>query len=379
MERFTITQEKPRLAYDGNLEIEEYKSLSVLEGKIPQEEYANNFLRWKQEKIFNLATNLGERFNAQLFEVNYPIESGRLMNPFRDEFMLDSIVCGQQKRLSSHFNHDDKRELCEVVTFSAVESYFANRAGRLVVPSPEGGSFGSNFVDVYSSFTQGGKDFVKMQRFPTDLSLSSHWKAAQKLTSELLGEQAVTEKDVQIKTLVLETNSSIEELRKIYTPERKAISIEKYQALVRVCKPLINNYIDSIVSGENEEEIQRNLNATLKFADIYMGCDVDARKQISRQHVFTKDNVGYAAAALGRQEVREVATGCGLQGTSSGTRIIGRMDLIRSALFSGSRFNPFSEGEEDRGDFPCPQCDYTITYGAGITECPNCGLAATCS
>ncbi len=374
-ERFT-TQEKPRQAYTTRLEIEEYQSLSALEGEIPPQEYAQLLLSWKQEKVFNQQTNLGERFNAQLFEVDYPLENGRLKNPFRNENMLESIVTGQQKRLDKSLSHDDKREIAEVVTFSAVESYFAQNSGTLVVPSPAGGSFGNNYVDVYTSREEDGKKLVRLQRFPTDLSLGQHWEAAQALTREALGKQSDKEKDIQIKTLVLETKLTVDQLRNIYTPGRNTTSTQKYQELKNACGPLINYYIDSILDGAPENTVATNHNSILKFADICMGKDTDSIGQITPRHIFNETNVAYAAAALGKQDTRPVMTGCGLQGSTTGNPK--RMDLVASLLFSGPQNNLFSTGEEDKSDFPCPKCGHIIIYGSGTKQCPGCGLEATC-
>lgn len=375
-ERLT-TQERPRLAYSVQLEIDEYQNISRLEGTIPLEEYAQRLLIWKQEKILNQQTNLGERYNAQLFEVNYPAVDGRLVNPFRDEPMLNSLVTGQQQRLSRNLDHDDKRELVEVETFCAVESYFAQNSGILVVPSPPGGSFDRNYVDVYSDYEQGGKKFVKMQRFPTDLSAQQHWEVAQKLTSEPLGAQQEHEPDVQIKTLVLEANLTIEQLRALYTPDRNTITVQKYQEITNVTNPQINFYIDSIIAGRPLKEIHQNHNAIIKSADIFMGKDTDSTYQITRSYLLKESNAAHIAAVLGQQDIIPVKTGCGLQGAPASS--IGKIDLIASNLFLGPQNNLFSTGEEDKSDFPCPKCGYTITYGAGIKQCPGCGLEATCA
>lgn len=374
---FSTTYEVPKakLAYNVQLEINEFQKLSQLEGRIPPEQFAQELLKWRQEKLINQQTNLGERFNAQLFEVSYPITNNRLQNPFRNEPMLDSIVNGQQERFSARqLSRDDKRELVEVTTFSAVESYFQKNEGALIVPSPAGGSFGLNFVDVYHSQNINSEKSVVMSRFPTNLSLQEHWQLAQKLTSFPLGEISPAEKDIQIKSLVIQTPLTINEIRKIYRPEENTTSLFQYNKLLTATNGLINNYVDSIIRGEPMHVVQRNHNSVLKFADIYMGRDTDLTHKITPSHTFNPENIARVAAMLGSQEIRTVKTGCGLQGSAARSQ-----DLIFRSLFEVPGENLFSVGEDEHGTLTI-KCEsegcgatYQRTPGKLEKNCRKCG------
>ena len=151
----TPNLERQNLAYDYRLDCDEYDRLSKLEGLIPQEDYVQLFLNWQREKLINLETNIGERFNAQMFEVKYPTKGDRMMHPSREEFALDTVVRGQQHRLgdTQNLTHDRKRELAEILSFSAAESFFAQNPeseDNLINASPPGGNYLQNFIDIYN-------------------------------------------------------------------------------------------------------------------------------------------------------------------------------------------------------------------------------------
>lgn len=368
------------LAFDSQLVINDWHEISSLEGSIPPSEYAQRYIRYQEEQQTNLNTNIGERFNAVLFEVSYPIKNKRLVNPFRDEYALDTVINGQQHRLgkSTDLDHDQLRELAEIVSFSAVEIHLQDHPeDMLIIPSPDGGNYNSNFVDIYRLDSE--KNIVKMHRLAVSTSIQEHIDIAFNLTGEhLLTRHSA---DIELKSIVISTRKTFDEICSIYMPDEEAISLEEYQNLKIAYKPWVEMYMQAVQRGESKKQLDKLLIMGYKAMDIFLNKDSDSTNTITPHTIYKPVDIPRIIHILEPQSVRQVKTGCGIQvGSSSKT------DLIFSSLF-GSTFDLFNSTEQEEvKDFRCPgkmedgsDCTYIIKAYSGITTCPKCSLEATCA
>ena len=375
----TPNLERQNLAYDYRLDCDEYDRLSKLEGLIPQEDYVQLFLNWQREKLINLETNIGERFNAQMFEVKYPTKGDRMMHPSREEFALDTVVRGQQHRLgdTQNLTHNRKRELAEILSFSAVESFFAQNPeseDNLINASPPGGNYLQNFIDIYNLENEENVKFIRMRRYAISTTLQDHLNIVQSLagSSEEINRD---EADIEIKSVVFKTSKTIEEILALYIPDQNTLGLEEYQKLKEAYHPWAINYIDAIIRGEPTGIIERNLRAGYKFADIYLGKDTDQTKSVSPSSVYSLQEITHIAPILGTQTIKEVRTGCGIQGGSSAKS----WDLVYSSFVDSSllstALSPNSEDQYGTLEIHCEECGATYNRNPGRLEekCRRCG------
>lgn len=384
-------QERKNIAYDCQLDQQEFAKISKLEGQVPPQEFAQIILNWQREVLINQETNLGERFNAQLFEVHYPLKNGRMMHPRQNIPFLDSLVEGQQHRLGqdTNLNHNQKRELAEVISFSAVESHFAQTPQSnetLINPSPPSGDYGGNFIDVFDSEQKEGQTYVRLRRFAVSATLKNHWEIARLLTESQLASNNPQDKiDIKIKSVAIKTSKTTDEILDLYLPDQTALNLEDYQKLKNKYQPFAREYINAVMSGKSTRELEQIHNAGLKYADIQMGKDIDSTGTITTTPTGSPQEIPFIINVLGRQDLRPVATGCGIQGNLNGRYL----DLTYSSLFNINSFD-FKKSSEDKSDFRCPgykinedtgkkeRCTNIIRYGSGIRTCPKCGEQAKC-
>lgn len=374
---FSESSDTPK-SYDCQFDIDSYTRLCRLESKIPPAEYVRRFLNWHRETLINLETNLGERFNAQLFEFRYPLEDNRMMHPFANQPFLDNIIEGQQHRLGSdsNLNHNQKRELAEVISFSTIESYFLDNPesqGKLINPSPPGGDYGSNFIDVFDLALTNDQTSVRIRRFAVSTSPRDHWALAQKLTNnQLPSDTPASEQDIKLKETVIRTSKTDKEILDLYLPDQSALSLEDYAKLKDIYKPWASDYIEAITSGATIDQAEKNLKDGLIFADIKMGHAADPTGTITDKSNFEPMDIAHFHSILAPQQLRFVKTGCGIQGHSA----TNNRDLISSTIYNLNSTSLFS-GEDEYGTLQihCEECDTTYQRTPGKLEksCRRCG------
>ena len=379
------TIDRRKLAYDCQFDIDTYQKITRLEGAIPPQEFVQIMLTWQREVMINLETNLGERFNAQLFEVHYPLEKGRMMHPRQNVPFLDSLVEGQQHRLGqdTNLNHNQKRELAEVISFSAVESCFAEtpRSNKTFInPSPPSGDYGGNFIDVFDSEQKKDQTYVRLRRFAVSTTLKNHWEIAQLLTeNQLASNNHQDEIDIKIKSVAIKTSKTTDEILDLYLLDQTALNLEDYRQLKNKYQPFASEYINAVMSGKSTRELEQIHNAGLKYADIQMGEDIDSTGTVTITPANNHQEIPFIINVLGNQDLRPVVTGCGIQGNLNG----GYVDLTYSSLFNINSFD-YLKSSKDKSDFHCPgkkdgsPCSYIIRYGSGVRKCPKCGEEAKC-
>lgn len=382
----TLEKQEEIRAYDWGLDRKKWLEISAQEGQIPPAEYAQTVLDFQRETLINLETNLGERFNAQLFEVYYPLENGRMMHPRQNVPFLDSLVEGQQHRLGqdTNLNRNQKRELAEVISFSAVESYFTENSQSdktFINSSPPSGDYGGNFIDVFDSQQKKGQTCVRLRRFAVSATLKDHWEIAQVLTeNQLASNNPQDEIDIKIKSVAIKTSKTTDEILDLYLPDQTALNLEDYQELKNKYQPFAREYINAVMSGKSIVELEQIHNAGLKYADIQMGKDIDSTGTVTSTPTGNPQKIPFIINVLGSQDLRPVATGCGIQGNLNS----GYVDLTYTSLFNINSFD-YSKSSKDKSDFRCPgkkkngsPCTFTIKYGSGIRTCPKCGEEAKC-
>lgn len=373
MERLQ-TKERKKLAYNCQSDIDSFNRLKNLEGKIEPADYAQQFLSWYQETQINLETNLGERYNAQMFEVNYPIKNGRILNPFREKPFLDNIVEGQQDYLgeSRHLNHNQKRELAEVIAFSAVEGHIMDSPNaNFINPSPPGGDYEGNFIDIFNLEKEDGKDFVQIRRFAVSTPKEDHWRIAQKLTGNALDNQTPPEEqDVVLKEIVIKTTKTAKDLLNLYIPDQNALSLEGYEKLKVEYKPWTKNYIEAIMNNCSLSEAEDLYENSLKFADFKTGKAIDKTGTVNRTSTHSAKDIPHLNLMFIDQPLRPVSTGCGFQGRSTSR------DLLSTTIYN-LNLTEFSSSEKTLC-CTCPFCNTPVEakIAGGEISCPNCKKSA---
>lgn len=307
----------------------------------------------------NLETDLGERFNVQISQVEYYFDGNLLKSSFYGEPFLAVIRRGIENRQRYSGSHDRQRELAEKEGFEKVQSlFFQNHDPNLNVivispRGPKGSCYQHNFFDLYQNRPNGR---ILMTRYSSQMSIDQFEDAARQIDPNFGLDS--NSNDIYCLQNPISTKLESSKILQIFHPDLDALKKQDHQDLIGACKPLIDAYI-----VQPSEKLYR---ALLNFADDYI-MKPKARNLLKLQ----LQDVAFIpvyAAQLAAQPLRFVVTGCGAQG--------GILTTVNFMPFSVAEFAKRScaqcGGFENH--FHCPSCKGQIESGRGITTCPHCGL-----
>ena len=346
-----------RLAYIVDFDIEAYRLLRILKTQLSQEEFQRRKNQLDLRTRHNLETALGERFQVELSQVDYQIMDGQLKSEEHDEPFLEILKRGQEYR-QDRGSSDVERELAEVIGFERVQEVIATgdmkHGTRIIVISPRGGGdsvYQHNFFDVYqlqNVQNEDGPRFVTMTRYTSGLTHEEFLEAADQIDSfNNLKQDSI---DCDFLKTPLVTYQETAEILTIMRPDDETITLKDYQELIEKVSPLSDAYIKA--------PSQRIFNAILNLADeIVGGSPIPAVK--SSHTIDVESMINY----FGSLPVRQVATGCGIQG--------GFMSMVNFSPFSVAEFGMTNSVFEDQygpREIHCEECGATYVRDAGMLE-----------
>ena len=310
----------------------------------------------------NLETDLGERFNVEISQVEYIFEGPFLKSTQTNEFFIETIKRGIQNRRNYAGTHDRIRELAEFENFNKVQNYLwadDNPDTKVITISPRGpkdSCYQHNFFDLYER-TEDGK--ILMTRYASQMTLDQFKNGAKQIDLNFDSELGID--DLYFLQNPIKTKLTKEEILELFHRDQKALKVEEHRALLFACGPLIDDYIKDPSNNHHR--------ALLNFADDYI-FNPEARGELLIR-TQNPESMPLYLTQLATRPVRYVVTGCGAQGDI--------VSMTNNLFYSVADFASFTQRESaDTNDFPCPQCGHMIIYGSGTKECPSCGLAATC-
>lgn len=386
---------KAHIAYNWEFDNQDRRQLESSRHLLATEEFQRRKDQLNARITENLKSEIRERFCTVEYQTAYTLQDGRLVSVHHDEPFSEIIKRGIEYR-SQNGSTDTIRERAELIGFERIEQILNHDSEpkTIISISPKGNPnsvYRHNFFDVFQK-QEDGK--IQMTRFTSTASYEDFQKAAQKLNP--VTPQPVTPTDAYFLAHPIETNLSLEEILQTIELDKNALAKEYVESIIEACMPVILAYVANpsekgykaavnladILAGKKHlsDSVILDPSTTLRVSDLIENPILDRVEDDNR--VFKWDQIpstSYQTPVtinyLASLPVRPVATGCGISGSNTN-----RTEAIRTLL------NPWSvadfglnTSEEDKSDFPCPKCGYTITYGAGIKQCPGCGLEATCA
>ena len=400
------------IAYNPRHDIQDYLDLKNLDGKIPQAQYAGRLIQTNNRTHHNLEKALGERLAVEKSIFHYFLdETGELWSEDYPEPVITRYEIGQ-RFLEEKGSNEVKREKAEINGIKEVRRILAQcRDVTLVIASPRSKNckhgkeenpkdedenilYHDNYFDVY---VQSGKN-VTVTRYHSTHTYQGFLDALCQIDPNY---QKTREGQVLNPAYMLarpaQTQQPITRILEKFALNHKTKSSDVCQEATEACTPLFLSYIRTLIENPLAiERIKLTWNAILNtFDDTVKSIEQTKREKAfakfkkdkaNAQNVITPtrpffQNVEKQIQIKGREPVRTVSGGpC--PGKQKGFGLSSVLSRFARAIGAKSvaDFASFASGEdEDHGDFPCPRCNYIITYGAGIKQCPGCGLEATCA
>lgn len=361
---------KAQLAFNVELHISARRNFEIAEELLSpaefkrQEEQLN--LRFEED----LKSEIRERFCTQQYQTIYSLRDGKLINSQYDQPFSKIIKKGIESRRQNG-SADQTREQAELIGFERVEQILNGAAepSTVVSISPRGTKesiYQRNFFDV---FQKQENDQIIMTRFTSTATLEGFQAAAQKLNPAV--PRPIVPTDAYFLSHPLKTTASLEQILEAIELDKTAIEKDYVETIVENCLPVILAYVNN--------PSEAGYIAAVNLADILAGKKTLPNSQFNDSAIERlSDSLSFRSTFnyLASLSVRPVQTGCGFSGSGRT-----ETEFTSRAISNVWSVADFGRGglDEDKGDFDCPRCGETITYGAGITECPGCGLAATCS
>ncbi len=388
------------MSYNPWHDIQDFLHLQSIKNGSTQESYIAQQAQTIMRKQRDLEKLLGERFAVKRSQINYFVESGRLMSPDYPEPVIERWQKGQ-KYLKEQGSTESEREEAEVAGATKLQEILAKRKlkpGEKVViisaQGPEGSLYTENFFDVYE---QKGSQ-IEMSRYHSTHSYQGFLDAA--ATAD---PQFETPKSQQLDAAIfleqpIITTLTIDQILETFKIDVNTQSEKLNEEIVKACMPYILYYIKQLIDNPLAlDEIKKRFNTILNIADetekaLKIRSQAEILSKNTENYYRTKPqptpyiNLQQNVERLGTQPVKIVNRGC--PGSQKGFSVSQPASLLRTAsAISAESVLDFGQlkdvkddvEDEDTSDFPCPRCGHIITYGAGIKECPGCGLEATCA
>lgn len=410
----TITQEPVKwavpkdfegiLAYNPRHDIQDYLDLKNLEGKIPQTQYAELLIQTNNRTRRNLEKALGERLAVEKSPFHYFLdETGELWSEDYPEPVIAHWEKGQEF-LAENGSNEVAREKAEVEGIKEVRQILAQKRDvTLVIASPRAENckhgeeddpkdededilYHANYFDIY---VQQGKN-VTVTRYHSIHSYRGFLDALCQIDPNYQKPQ----EDQPLSPAYMlarpaETTVPLAEILEKFALDKRTKSTDIEREATEACMPYILSYIATLAKNPLDiETIKLTWNTIANTFDESVESIELAKRQkayaefVTNRPIFSPPrNVEAYIQVKGREPVRTVSGGpC--PGKQKGFSLSSALSGLSRAIGATSvaDYAPFANGEdEDHSDFPCPDCGTIITYGAGITECPGCGLEATCA
>lgn len=314
--------ERRTVSYESRFDWNDYFNLLAQKPYLPPKEFVRLLEQLDGRTENNLVSDLGERFNLEVRITYYNIVNGKLHNVDHDEPMEEVIQRGQRYRLRNGNPLDHPREAAEVIGFSERQKALIDGGKTLVSLSPpgeNGSDYRRNFFDLDEGQTA---SVAKSSRFTMKIAKENLPQIALRLNPNYVLPQYGESLDVHFLKNPIATNLSRQEILKILHDKEKSMNNGEFAAKVETpTQELRQHYIKRLHEGASLQEIEDIRRSILKLADLSVGLDIFTQDNAQAYADITKrvrvDGLGAIVAELAAQELRTVATGCGLQEADS--------------------------------------------------------------
>jgi len=311
----------------------------------------------------NLETDLGERFNVVISQVQYYLDGNLLKSQDDTEPFVETIKRGIKNRQKYAGFHDRRRELAEFENFNKVQTYLLEDDLVISVSAkgPKDSCYQRNYFDIYEK-TSTGK--VQMTRFSSQMSIRELTEAIRQINPDFGLDSEVD--DIYLLQNPIKANLSTDQILEIFHPDYEALREEELEKLLVACQPLIFAYINSLIENPNDAEIYRR--ALLNFADDFI-LKPKTRELLQHQPRDAAFSPVFASQ-LAARPVRYVVTGCGAQGNM----LISNFSPYSVVEFASSK----KTSSEKTLNCRCPFCNRHVeaNISSGRITCPECGNSA---
>lgn len=317
-----------------------------------------------------LITHLGERLSVVLSKGRLDIKEGMLCGENADRSMLSMIVSGRDFRRKYGNPVDFEREDAELLGFRKIEQILADpntEIGSMILSvSPRGGErsdYKHNFYDVFTLKEDEEGRFVESRRYSSALSAE---ESVQRLGEITPVDTLLSADDVSLlaNPILIENRDikNAEDLHKILHKDHEVMDEEEFERVMMLNRPYREAYLDAL--SRDDPDLPYYFNAILINADQLAGkTSQDGSKTI---YLFQPDTLAKKdIVELGKQEVRQVNTGCGSSGGA-----------LENSPYSASNFALSIYGQDEFGNlaFACPKCGHVNIRPKGemIAACQHC-------
>ncbi|MCR4324714.1 MAG: hypothetical protein NUV69_03425 [Candidatus Curtissbacteria bacterium] len=403
------------LAYNPRHDIQDYLDLQPLRGKIPQTEYESLLDQTNDRTYHNLEKTLGERLAVERSTFHYYLDDESQL--WSDDYPLPVIERYKkgQQFLEENGSNEVERELAEIDGFEEIIRLLAERRDvTLVVASPrserckhgeeeepKGEDDDILYHDnIFYVIEQNGET-ITANKYHSNHSNAGFLDALCQVDP---GYQRPNQEQTLNAAYMLsrpaETKFNLPQILENFALDNRAKNTELLQEALEPCIPYFLAYIRTLADTPLAiERLKMIWNTTLNTFDEEVEKIKQKVKKV-KQDAFTKfkqekakilwtsrnlvrtndEDIEEQIQIKGRRMPKTSRRGCpGKQKGFSLTPAISRLAKAISAQSAADFAPSTNDAGEDDSDFPCPRCGTIIIYGSGTTECPRCGLEATCA
>lgn len=307
----------------------------------------------------NLETFLGERLNVILSKSTYEIKDGVIYGEDMDIPFIEVMKRGVEyrRRLDGEGRVDRKREEAEVKGFLKIEEILCNpntESGTMMVsispPGHNGSLYKHNFYDIFTLKEAYGRRFVEARRYSSALAYEEYKDKLEPLhyMGNIVDDADFLRNPIKVDDVFFKT---ADEIHAYLHREHKTTKEEDFEKVLRACRSLSERYVQT-----GDITI---LNAIMNKADMEAGL---IENKLARFYGSLDQEINF----LGKEPVRQAATGCG---SSGGFSTNSTDKKLSSSPFSVSDFGEINYEFDEPG--PCKKCGSDV-------NCGPCGICRSC-
>jgi hypothetical protein len=385
----TIERQPTKLVtYDRTFDQRDYRNLDLLLST-NREEYVKQKGLLDSYTRKNLETTIGERVNAGISKYIYEHKNGMLFREGSDEPILDIIKRGVEWRRNNGSTVVDREE-AELTGMQKIQDAMTmadiDEGEMMLSISPPGDDiYTKNFIDVFQKVRKELADgsvvyYTQARRFTADLTNDQYRERLQELGVDVPEDP----NDVYFLSnpvLINPKHSSLQDPDMVHAflhKEHEFMNTEEFEEIILACTPFIIAYINTMTfEPYNDRQQALVFNAILNKAD-QIADKITARKRgitniSSFNDTYVPDTLSLERqiALLGRQNVRELDTGCGLSAGADAGRFGGP-----TGPFSVFEAGVLTDAKGSRR-FNCPakgcQKENIRPYNQTLDACQHCG------
>ncbi len=296
--------------------------------------------KFKKYEVFQMQTNLRERYHAAKSAVTYTIdEYGNVYNELFPDEPFDAVLKRGLEYRREIGSLELDREESELIGWTHIKTKLADPniplGAKCISISGPGivadTSYKDNFVDIFESAkaSNTGKRVIKMTRYASGMTYGQYWDKALLLNPSYFegisgSIDAWFLRNPMYIDPTLDARSPEELFDEVFTKRKDALKEDDFQDIYKACLPLILYYVDVLCSEPfDPQAIKIAFNAILKKGDLTRDSiqwERENRVNVSANasYVFRRgiifNSVQQEAAFLGRQHIETVDVGCGSSG-----------------------------------------------------------------